>query len=177
MKKWSYIIGGFILGIFVTISSDVAFAEVQSLIGKKVTGEMNVVVNGEALQTKGAVIQGTTNAPVRALSNALDANLKVEGNTIYINSTVQEGEKAMFEGNEYTKEELLKIKQKTENRLNVTIPETEEKNKKRYDSLIESGMNENAKKLKEANDKEIAESKEKSTEQLRRINEALKEFE
>lgn len=177
MKKWSYIVGGFFLGIAVALSGSTAFAEVQSLIGKKVTGEMNVVVNGAKLQDKGAIVDGRTNAPVRALSNALNADLSVEGNTIYINTIEQVGETAMFEGNNYTKEELLKMKQKLETRLNVTIPETEAKNKKRYDALIEAGMTENANRLKEANDKEIGESKTKATEQLNQINEVLQTLE
>ncbi|GJM84291.1 hypothetical protein HMSSN139_67870 [Paenibacillus sp. HMSSN-139] len=86
MKKWSYIVGGFVLGIVVALAGSTAYAEVQSLIGKKVSGEMAVVVNGEQLKNKGAVIDGVTNAPVRSLTEALGVDLSVEGKTIYITS-------------------------------------------------------------------------------------------
>ncbi|GJM84262.1 hypothetical protein HMSSN139_67580 [Paenibacillus sp. HMSSN-139] len=35
MKKWSYIVGGFVLGVAVALAGSTAYAEVQSLIGKK----------------------------------------------------------------------------------------------------------------------------------------------
>lgn len=86
MKKWAYITGAFLLGVVVASSAGTVSAQVKSLIGKKVTGELSVVVNGQKLQDKGAVIDGKTNAPVRALADSLGAELKVEGNTIYISS-------------------------------------------------------------------------------------------
>lgn len=177
MKKWSYIVGGFVLGIVVTLSSSSAFAAVESLLGKKVTGEMDVVVNGSKLQNKGAVIDGVTNAPVRALSDALGAELSLDGNTIFINSVSEVGDKVLFDGKEYTKEELLKMKQSAENYLNVVIPEKEERDKKRYETLMTEGLTENAKREQEASEKDITERKAGYTERLEKINEALKAFE
>lgn len=177
MKKWSYIIGGFVLGLVVAMSANTAYGAVQSLLGKKVTGEMNVVVNGEKLQDKGAVIEGRTNAPVRALVDALGADLSVSGDTITINSSNAKNSTITFEGKSYTKDELLKLKEETENYLNVTIPEMENGNKKRYDALLEDGMKENAERLKAANEEEIAERKATYNEQLQKINEALQQFE
>lgn len=181
MKKWTYIIGGFILGIVVTISSGTVSAQIQSLIGKKVTSEMNVIVNGNKLQDKGAVIEGRTNAPVRALSEALGADLSVSGDTIIINystgeSNVNDTQTVDFEGKKYTKDELLEMKQSTEDYLNVTIPQMEEKNKERVETLLDQGMKENAKQFREADEKDITERKATYTERLNKINEALKQF-
>lgn len=84
MKKWASLLGAFILGITVASSAGTVAAQVQSLIGQKVTGELKVVVNGKELADKGAVINGKTNAPVRAITDALGGTLKLEGHTINI---------------------------------------------------------------------------------------------
>lgn len=177
MKKWTYIVGGFALGLVVALTTNTAYGAVQSLVGKKVTGEMTVIVNGTKLQDKGAVIEGRTNAPVRALVDALGAELILSGDTISIISGNSISESVMFEGKSYSKEQLLKLKEETEKYLNVTIQEMESSNKKRYDALIQDGMTENAERLKTANEKEIAERKSVYKEKLNNINEALKRFE
>lgn len=84
MKKWAYLVSGIAIGALVATSGSAFADQVKSLVGQKVTGEYKVIVNGKELQDKGAVIAGKTNAPVRALSEALGANLKVEGKTINI---------------------------------------------------------------------------------------------
>ncbi|MGV7643095.1 stalk domain-containing protein, partial [Mycobacterium kansasii] len=56
------------------------------MIGKKVTGEYTVVVNGEKLSDKGAIIDGRANVPVRALSESLGVDIKVDGKTIMVTS-------------------------------------------------------------------------------------------
>lgn len=89
MKKWLSISAAFLLGVVVTLSAGDVSAQVKSLIGKKVTGEYTVIVNGKTLEDKGAVIDGRTNAPVRALSDALGADIQVSGKTI--NITTSEG--------------------------------------------------------------------------------------
>lgn len=159
MKKWSYIVVGFIFGVCVAMYGSTAFAEVQSLIGKKVTGEMNVIVNGEKLQDKGAVIEGRTNAPIRALADSLGADLKVDGSTIYINTATT---------GSADKETLLQEKIKLENSIKTL---TEEKNKMEekyklepnpgYEGAITSYQN-------------IIEDKQV---ELNKVNEALKAFE
>ncbi|MNB79510.1 hypothetical protein D3C75_262450 [compost metagenome] len=85
MKKY---VAGFIAGIVFIISAS-AFADTVSLIGKKVTGEFLIVVNGKKLTDNGAVIDNKTNVPARALSEALGANVSVDNNTktVYITST------------------------------------------------------------------------------------------
>ncbi|MDQ0168787.1 stalk domain-containing protein [Paenibacillus tundrae] len=84
MKKAAYIVGGILIG-FVLSTSTGAFADkVQSLVGKKVSGEYTVIVNGEKLADKGAVIDGKANVPVRGISEALGADIKVSGKTITV---------------------------------------------------------------------------------------------
>ena len=63
MKKPAYIAGSFLLGVMVAASAGTVSAKVKSLIGQKVTGEMSVVVNGNPLEDKGAVIDGKTTVP------------------------------------------------------------------------------------------------------------------
>ncbi|MCM3041721.1 hypothetical protein M3201_18670 [Paenibacillus motobuensis] len=84
MKKWMYLISGILIGVIIATSGSAAAAQIKSLVGQKVTGELNVVINGEKLEEKGAVINGKTNAPVRAISDAIGGKLDLKGDTIYI---------------------------------------------------------------------------------------------
>ncbi|MNO36221.1 hypothetical protein D3C76_262880 [compost metagenome] len=84
MKKY---VAGFIAGIVFMLSAS-AFADTISLIGKKVTGEFSIVVNGKKLADSGVVIDNKTNVPARALSDALGASVSVDNKTktVYITS-------------------------------------------------------------------------------------------
>jgi len=94
MKKFAYIAGGIIIGVVVS-TAGAAFADtVKSMIGKKVTGEYTIVVDGKTLTDKGAVIDSRANVPARALSEALGADVSVSGKTITITS---EGESQVDE--------------------------------------------------------------------------------
>ncbi|MBA9088646.1 hypothetical protein FHR92_005164 [Fontibacillus solani] len=84
MKKY---IAGFVAGIIFMVSAS-AFADTISLVGKKVTGEYSIVIDNKNIPEKGAIIDSKANVPVRALSEALGAGVKVEGKTIYITSDV-----------------------------------------------------------------------------------------
>jgi hypothetical protein len=84
MKKWASLSCAFILGVIVASSAGTVAAKVQSLVGQKVTEELKVVINGKELADKGAVINGKTNAPVRAITDAIGGTLKLEGKTINI---------------------------------------------------------------------------------------------
>ncbi|WP_433618793.1 copper amine oxidase [Paenibacillus cellulositrophicus] len=86
MKKWTYLLSGVVIGAIIATSSSAFAAQVKSLVGKKVTGEYTVVVDGKTLIDKGAVIDSKANAPVRALSEALGADVQVSGKTISITS-------------------------------------------------------------------------------------------
>ncbi|WFR64211.1 copper amine oxidase [Paenibacillus amylolyticus] len=90
MKKFAhkvaYIAGGIIIGIVFSTSTGAFADQVKSLVGKKVTGEYTIVVNGNKLSDKGAVIDSRANVPARALSEALGAEVKVDGRTISITS-------------------------------------------------------------------------------------------
>ncbi|WFR63022.1 copper amine oxidase [Paenibacillus amylolyticus] len=90
MKKFAhkiaYIAGGIIIGVVFSTSAG-AFADtVKSMVGKKVTGEFTIVVDGKKLSDKGAVIDSRANVPARALSEALGADVSVSGKTINITS-------------------------------------------------------------------------------------------
>lgn len=89
MKKWSYLFGGILIGVVVATSGSAVAAQVKSIVGQKVTGEYKVIVDGKELQDKGAVINGRTNAPVRAISESIGADLQVDNKskTIKITTT------------------------------------------------------------------------------------------
>lgn len=87
MKKWMYLLSGVVIGAVIATSSSAFAAQVKSLVGQKVTGEYSVVVNGKALSEKGAIINGRTNAPVRALSDAVGGDLTVDNQKKVINIT------------------------------------------------------------------------------------------
>ncbi|MGG4397248.1 stalk domain-containing protein [Paenibacillus thiaminolyticus] len=86
MKKWTYLLSGVVIGATVATAGSAFADQVKTLVGKKVTGEYTVVVNGKELQDKGAVIDGRTNVPVRGISNALGVDMKVDGKKIVITS-------------------------------------------------------------------------------------------
>lgn len=122
MKKWASLLGAFILGVTVASSAGTVVAKVQSLVGQKVTGELTVVVNGKELSDKGVVINGRTNAPVRAIADAINADLKLEGKKINITtdsiSDVSSRDETTVSNNEYigrSKESLQKLKASIQN--------------------------------------------------------------
>ncbi|WP_127539395.1 stalk domain-containing protein [Paenibacillus illinoisensis] len=90
MKKVAYIAGGILIGVVLSTAGG-AFADtVKSMVGKKVTGEYTVIVDGKKLSDKGAVIDSRANVPARALSDALGADVKVSGKTITITSNSED---------------------------------------------------------------------------------------
>ncbi|MGE6576257.1 stalk domain-containing protein [Paenibacillus xylanexedens] len=86
MKKTAYVAGGILIGVVLSTAGGAFADQVKSLVGKKVTGEYNIIVNGEKLSDKGAVIDSRANVPARALSEALGADVSVSGKTITITS-------------------------------------------------------------------------------------------
>ncbi|CAM3234973.1 copper amine oxidase [Paenibacillus taichungensis] len=89
--KFAYIAGGVIIGIVFSTTAGAFADSVKSMVGKKVTGEYLVVVNGKGLSDKGAVIDSKANVPARSLSEALGADVKVSGKTIYITTDEEQG--------------------------------------------------------------------------------------
>ncbi|WP_160045708.1 stalk domain-containing protein [Paenibacillus sp. USDA918EY] len=185
MKKWLYLLSGVVIGAVVATSSSAFAAQIKSLVGQKVTGEYTVVVNGKTLSDKGAVINGRTNAPVRALSDALGADLKVEGKTITVTT---EGEAAPSNEGQPTsvsstnkfmgqpKSSLLNSKDIIENKILAPTIKGRENILAEIKSLKETEakgipvpvLAEKEKQLQQY-DADIA----KYTEELRQVNEAL----
>ena len=101
MKKIAYIVGGILIGIVISTTSSVLADGVKSLVGKKVTGEYTVVVNGTTLSDKGAIIDGKANVPVRGISEALSADIKVEGKTINVTTNNIQSEETSVVSNKH----------------------------------------------------------------------------
>ena len=87
MKKVAYIAGGILIGFILSTSAGAFADSVKSLVGKKVSGEYTVIVDGKKLVDKGAIIDGKANVPVRGISEALGADIKVSGKTITVTTS------------------------------------------------------------------------------------------
>jgi hypothetical protein len=183
MKKSVYVVGGMLIG-FVLATSTGAFADsVKSLIGKKVTGEYTVIVNGEKIADKGAIIDGRANVPVRGISEALEADIKVSGKTITVttsesqtsdvsssNSTSSSGSGNKYAGS--TKESLQELKASIENNRIKPVQEGIEIILADIEALKAAGASD-ALKLKETVLAEYETLLNESKEELRLVEEAL----
>lgn len=134
MKKWTYLLSGVVIGALVATAGSAFADQVKTLIGKQVTAEYQIVVNGKALQDKGAAIEGRANVPVRSLANAIGADVKVEGKKILVtleqekDSSDEASDKPTTSGNKYigySKKSLLETKDSIE--TNTLKPRTEER--------------------------------------------------
>ncbi|MFT9367027.1 2,' 3'-cyclic nucleotide 2'-phosphodiesterase [Paenibacillus polymyxa] len=87
MKKWSYLLSGVLIGAVVATAGSSFADQVKSLVGEKVAGEYAVKVNGNSLGENAIVVDGKAHVPLRAVTDSLGANLKVDGKTIQIESS------------------------------------------------------------------------------------------
>ncbi|OMF70519.1 stalk domain-containing protein [Paenibacillus glucanolyticus] len=172
MKKYLGFVGAFILGAVVMAAGEDVSAKVKSLVGQKVAGEYNVVVNGKELEQKGAVIAGTTNIPVRAVSEALGADLKVEDKTIYV--TLDNNKVVEMDGKYYSKYDLLNEQKKTTDLLTHLNSRVEQEEAKTESMSSQTGI---VKQLWEDGLKDLREKVAQNNQKLNDINEALKAFE
>lgn len=183
MKKLVYTLGCILIGFVLATSTNVFADAVKSLIGKKVTGEYTVIVNGEKLSEKGAIIDGKANVPVRPISDALGADIKVSGKTITVTTqsekTLEPENKTTSKDNKYigsSKENLEELKYSIEIRMLKPAIEEREFILKEIEILKTSGMNgEPAPGLaaKERQLKEYDDIIAKDKEELRLVEEAL----
>jgi len=184
MKKPAYVIGGVLIG-FVLATTTSAFADtVKSMIGKKVTGEYTVIVNGQKLSEKGAIIDGKANVPVRAISDSLGADIKVSGKTITVTTTestdLSDGSVSIPPVNNkyagYSKQALEEVKISIENnRIKPAVEEREHILKEIEELKKPDAFGQPAANL-EMKQKQLAEYDEiiaKAKEDLRLVEEAL----
>lgn len=172
MKKCLGFVGAFVLGAFVMAAGEDVSAKVKSLVGQKVAGEYKVVVNGKELEQKGAIISGTTNIPVRAVSEALGADLKVENKTVYV--TLENNQVIEMDGRYYTKYDLLNEQKKLNDSLKLLqdgLTESEAKTERMEQVTgIEKDLWLDGIRI-------LKEKIENANKELTKINEALKAFE
>ena len=172
MKKLLGFVGAFIIGAFVMAAGEDVSAKVKSLVGQKVAGEYKVVVNGTELEQKGAIIAGTTNIPVRAVSEALGADLKVEDKTVYV--TLDNNKVVEMDGKYYSKYDLLNEQKKTTDLLDHLNSRIEQEEAKTESMSNQTGI---VKQLWEDGLKDLREKVSHNNQKLNNINEALKAFE
>ncbi|MUG44940.1 copper amine oxidase [Paenibacillus woosongensis] len=146
-----------------------------------------LIVNGKTQEDKGAVIDGRTNAPVRALSDALGADIQVSGKTIYV--TTDDAQPIVGSGSEsidnpyigQPKASLEKIKAGLENDTLKLLKSERDEIKAGIDQLKASSGGELTQKTIESAEKNLATYKaadiQKYTKELELINEALQALE
>lgn len=162
MKKWASLFGAFILGVVMASNAGTVAAKVNSLIGKKVTAELSVVVNGKELADKGAVVEGRTNAPVRAIAEAIGGEVVLEGNKVTITTS-----KTTSSSTSDSKEDLLAKKEKLEaiiNSLDADLKKAQDMHNQEATPGTDWAIN--------SYEKGIADKQQ----ELDKINEALKQF-
>lgn len=178
MNKISYVLGGFVLGVAVVLSSGTVSAKINSLIGQKVTGEFTIIVDGKKLEDKGAVISGRTNAPVRALSESLGADLKLDNENKVISITtgsVDETNSSPAKADQ-SKEQLLKQKEKLESDITY-LQEEKKKTEIKYENSRIPGTDQYEAESVWKNAIEILDGKiKKANEELSKIKDDLKQF-
>ncbi|WP_342428558.1 2,' 3'-cyclic nucleotide 2'-phosphodiesterase [Paenibacillus sp. FSL L8-0158] len=86
MKKWSYLLSGVLIGAVVATAGSAFAEQIKSLVGEKVAGEYAVKVNGNSLAENAIVVDGKAHVPLRAVTDSLGADLKVDGKTIQIST-------------------------------------------------------------------------------------------
>jgi hypothetical protein len=185
MKKWAYLVSGVVIGSLIATAGSAFADQIKSLVGKKVTGEYTVIVNGKELQDKGAVIDGKTNVPVRGVSQALGAEIRVEGKKILVtskqavNASVGGSTKAEMNGNEYmadSKESLEVLRDSIKNNRIKPAVEGRKNIIAEIEILKTSGMNGEPSPGLAAKEKQLEEYDEiisKASEELRLVEEAL----
>ncbi|MFD3274554.1 copper amine oxidase [Paenibacillus dendritiformis] len=185
MKKWTYLLSGVVIGALVATAGSVFADQVKTLVGKKVTGEYTVVVNGKELQDKGAVIEGRTNAPVRGLTDALGVEMKLEGKKIIITSddvdSVSKENTGVSEDNPYlgkSKDSLIRNRDSLKNETLASIEKERQailteiellkESQEKYPNMDSSSLAAKEKQLADYNAMQA-----KYTKELELINEAL----
>ena len=88
MKRLAYIALGIFIGVSLTISAG-AYAASSGLIGKKVTSEVDVNVNGSKIADRGAVVDGRTYLPVRTIANILGASTSYESGEVLLTTSTK----------------------------------------------------------------------------------------
>ncbi|QYK62577.1 2,' 3'-cyclic nucleotide 2'-phosphodiesterase [Paenibacillus sp. S25] len=86
MKKWSYLLSGVLIGAIVASAGSAFADQIKSLVGEKVAGEYAVKVNGNSLAENAIVVDGKAHVPLRAVTDSLGADLKLDGKTIQIST-------------------------------------------------------------------------------------------
>jgi hypothetical protein len=83
MKKIPYIFFGIAIGIMLTVSVG-AYAATKGYIGKKITAEIPVYVDGQEIPEVAVVVDGKSFLPVRKTAEAADLGLELKDGKIYL---------------------------------------------------------------------------------------------
>ena len=83
MKKLAYITLGVLIGVALTVSVG-AYAASTGFVGKKITSEVPIILNGKQVADRGAVVDGKTLLPVRTLAGLIGVNVQFSGGKVVL---------------------------------------------------------------------------------------------
>ena len=110
MKKNTVV--AFIAGIMLAVSTSVVYAEVSSLIGKRVDGQIPLIINGVASANPAVTIEGVSYIPLRAAGQLFGYDVAwIDGEVVMEQSQVNKADQP-------TAEELAEIARVEQERLN-----------------------------------------------------------
>lgn len=109
MKKIGYLAIGIIIGSIMSFGVGAA-ADSISLVGKKISGESDVVVNGEKIGTA-IIVNGSSYAPVRAIGEAAGFEVGFANKKVVLGAAKEESVKPV-EGADLKKIRIDEIKKR-----------------------------------------------------------------
>lgn len=119
MKK---VIIAFVCGVVVATAGSAYADDIKSIVGMQIQGEFPVKVSGKQLDTKAAVLDGTSYLPVRAIGEALNMEVSFDAD-LGIELKAKEGnvlpEKTKTPEQEALIEESRKISEKLKKSLDL----------------------------------------------------------
>lgn len=85
MRKSSYLIIGLVTGISLSTVTGAMAENLETLIGKKVDSQAEVLLDGVALTSHAIIIEGRSYAPVRAVGEAAGLNVDWKDEKVVLN--------------------------------------------------------------------------------------------
>lgn len=167
MNKIKYLVVGAIFGVVFSLAVTSFAAHIQSMIGKKVDGEITVQLNGKNISEKAIVVDGRAHLPVRSMANSLEADVEVSNDLIALTTDTTKNSNATVTNNEsinqnskyanYSKKSLEEVLESI--KTNILKPNEEERarvysdlEQAKKDGVTEN-MDKKEKQLKEYDDR------------------------
>lgn len=142
----------FIMGVALATTGSVYAEDISTLVGKTIQGEFPVKVNGETLDKKAIVIDGTSYLPVRAIGDSLNMEIKFDadlGIELSAKEVVQVESTSLTENIEMSEEDVANIRTSEEQ---IELAQNRIKEKEKQIAEYEQQLQDETSKLATATD-------------------------